>query len=120
MLLLSNELTNALSHEKPKTSVSVGGKILCLYLGEMSDRLRGCGFLNIVLWVGDSASALGVSELENRNMKIKFQERMKKLNSSEIVGLSLSGGKVYLQHWDGFRTEMEPRSMEVIGQQFTK
>ena len=120
MLLLSNELASALLHENPKASVPVGGTTLCLYLGEISAKLRGRGLLNVVLWDGGSASGLGVSELEECHMKVKFQERMEKLNSSEIVGLSQNGGKIYLQHWEGFRTELDALSMEVISQQFTK
>ncbi|WP_413614877.1 hypothetical protein MRB56_14025 [Halomonas cupida] len=120
MLLLSNELASELSHENPKASVPAGGKTLCLYLGGGSAKLRGCGLLNVVLWDGDSASGLGVAELEGCHMKVKFQERMKKLNSSEIIGLSQNGDKIYLQHWEGFRTELDALSMEVISQQFTK
>ncbi len=120
MLLLSNELASALLREKPKASVPVGRKTLSLYLGEISAKLRGRGLLNVVLWDGDSASGLGVAELEDCHMKVKFQERMKKLNSSEIVGLSQIGGKIYLQHWEGFLTKLDALSMEVISQQFTK
>ena len=76
--------------------------------------------MNIVLWDGDRALGLGVSELENCQRQVKFQERMKKLNSSEIVGLSQDVSKVYLQHWEGFRTEIDTRSLAIINQQFTK
>ncbi len=120
MLLLSVELAGMLSHEKPKESVQVGDKTLCLYLGEISSTLRGLGLLNVVLWNGRIASGLGVAELENFHTKVKFQERMKKLNSSEIVGVSQNGDKIYLQHWDGFRTDLDYLNMEVVSQSFTK
>lgn len=121
MLLLSNELVQAMSHAIPKSSMLVEEKTLCLYFGETSTKLRDCGFLNVVLWDGDSiALGLGVIQLESCHKEIKFQERMNKLNSSEIVGLSQGDGKIYLQHWEGFKTELDAGSMEVIGQKFTK
>jgi hypothetical protein len=120
MLLLSNKLASTLSHEKPKASVSLGKRKFFLYLGEVSAKLRGCGLLNVVLWDGDNAFGLGVAELEKCRGKVRFQEKMKKLNSSEIVGLSQGDGKVFLQHWEGFRTEIDAVSLGVIGQQFTK
>jgi hypothetical protein len=120
MLSLSNELVSMLSHIKPESYVLVNGKAIHLYLGEASDRLRDCGLLNVIWWDGDSALGFGVAELESCYKSIKFQEAMKKLNSSEIVGLSQGEGKICLQHWDGFMTELDADSMEVMGQQFTK
>ena len=120
MLPLSNELASALSHEIPIASVTIGKKELCLYLGGMSDKLRTLGLLNVVLWDGDNALALSIAELENCHRQVKFQEKMKKLNSSEVVGLSQGNGKIYLQHWEGFRTDLDAVSLKVVGQQFTK
>lgn len=120
MLLLSSDVTNALSHEIPKASVAIGKKKLCLYHGDMSGKLRGCGLLNVVLWDGDSASGFSIAELENSLGRVKFQEKMKKLNTSEVVGLSQGDGIICLQHWEGYRTEIDAASLKVIGQQFTK
>ncbi len=120
MLHLSNDLKNALMSAKPKASVPFKGKTLCLYLGEMSRQLRESGLLNIILWDSDRASGLGVTELESSPVTVKFQEQMTKLNSSEIVSLSLDDGRIYLQHWDGFRTEMDIRNMDIVSQKFTK
>lgn len=45
---------------------------------------------------------------------------MKQLNSSEIVGLSCKGDKIFAQHWEGFRTELKADDLTIIGQVFTK
>ena len=49
MFLLSNDLISGLSDASPKSSVSVKGGTLCLYLGETSNTLRDHGLLNVVL-----------------------------------------------------------------------
>ena len=120
MLHLSDELRNALIYVKPGTAVSVKGKKFCLYHGKISAKLRESGLMNIALWVDDRIFGLGIKELERSNTSIKFQERMKKLNSSEIVDLSKDNGVIQLQHWDGFRTSIDVDSMEVLSQTFTK
>ena len=99
MFLLSNDLISGLSDASPKSSVPVKGRTFCQYLGETCNTLRHHGLLNAVLWGNDSnAFGFGVTDLENCHKKIKFQERMKRLNSSEIVGLSQGVGKIYFQH----------------------
>lgn len=120
MLHLSDKLMGAFSCASPKTKLSIGQKTLCLYFGEASAKLRDHGLLNIILWDGDTALGLGVAELEGFHKEVKYQEQMKKLNSSEIIGVSQVGDKIYLQHWDGFKTEMDAFNMEIIGQKFTK
>lgn len=105
MFLLSNDLISGLSDASPKSSMPVKGGTLCLYLGETSNTLRDHGLLNVVLW-GDDSNAFGfdMADLESCHRKIKFRERMKRLNSSEIVGLSQGDGKIYFQHWTSLRS----------------
>ena len=120
MLHLSSDLTKMLECQTPSESILVNGNRLCLYFGQASTALRQNDLLNIVLWDGDQASGLALAELENSPVQIKFQERMKKLNSSEVVNLSESSGRIYLQHWEGFKTEIDADDMTVVSQKFTK
>jgi hypothetical protein len=120
MLPLSSDLAKTSLGLTAEKSLVIGSATLSLYPLEDRDKFYEAGFMNIVLWDGDRVLGLGVAELENSNIVIKYQEKMKKLNASWIVGISAKDHKVYLQHWDGFRTALDADSFEVIGQEFTK
>ncbi len=121
MLHLSNELSTMLRKAKIRASVDTHGGSICLYAGKEADKLRFAGYLNLVFWDRmKGAYGLSISDFENAAVPILGQEKMRKLNSSEIVGLEMRDGRLLAQHWDGFRTEFGQSLSEVVGQSFTK
>lgn len=120
MLRVSHETINDIRNADPISSILESGKKICLYFGEASSKLRERGLLNIVLWDGDIAFGLSLTELESIITTVKFQEIMPKPNKSEIVGITMHGRIIRLQHWEGFRTEIDVDTMKTVGQQYTK
>lgn len=121
MLNLSNDAYAIVAGAKPDTKLSVPLGTLYTYSGKSCDALRVEGYLNLVL-VDKLGKMFGfsVSDFENSNMRIVGQEKMKRFNSSEIMGISCKENRVFLQHWEGFRTELDVNDLSIKGQVFTK
>lgn len=114
------DLAQALAAAPARATPLPGGRALRVYGGETTELMLSRGFLNIAVEGADGPIGLGVAELRECGLPIRGQPRATQLNASAVAGADLDGGRLHLQHWEGFRTEMDAASLDILGQVFTK
>lgn len=121
MLSLSNDLRQIVARANPKTIIITPDGELCHFLSSIEDDLLEKGYLNIILRKR-SGEVLGIAinSFQASNLVVSGQEKMAKLNASCIMDISLSDGIIHTQHWDGFDTLIDLKTLEVVEQIFTK
>ena len=105
----------------PKARIDLPAGTLALYASGDADRLLERGFLNIVLRNKDGRNfGIRVDAFRENPVTVTHQEALKKPNASCIMNVSLAGDCVVAHHWDGFVSELDSTTLQLLGQTFTK
>ena len=118
---LSTDLSAAVSDAEPAQSIDLALGRLDRFEDPVGEALLQAGFLNVVLVSTDGTmGGIGTRAFAAAPVVVKHQEKMKELNASYVTEIGLSDDALSFFHWDGFTTTVDPTTLAVMSQTFTK
>jgi len=121
MVCCCDEISSRINAVDCKQSVALGNGTIYLYIGKSADNLSALGYLNMI--VRDQhgqSSGWPIKSIKNAVLVVKHQEVMAEPNASRVIGMWLDGSDTCAQHWDGFTSRFDSKTLKLISQVFTK
>jgi len=61
-----------------------------------------------------------IKSIKDAALTVEHQEAMKEPNASTVMHIWLDGPEISAQHWEGFTSRFDSKTLELISQVFTK
>ncbi|OKP63820.1 hypothetical protein BTE77_35160 [Ensifer adhaerens] len=68
----------------------------------------------------EELSGWSIESIKNANLTVKHQEAIAEPNTSSVMHMWLDGSELCAQHWDGFTSRFDGKTMKLLSQVFTK
>ncbi len=121
MLHRCNEIESRIDRKDCEQTIGLESGTIELYLGKSADRLSALGLLNIVMRdQHDQLSGWSIESIKNSGLTVKHQEAMREPNTSTVMNIWVEGSELCAQHWEGFISRFDGKTMKIVSQAFTK
>ena len=118
-MLRSDDFFSVIDDATPSEKVAAVGVIIELYSGAVADRLVEAGFLNFLVRDREKGCRI-VTVHDVQTSGVDILDPQTGINASVVVGTWVEDLALYAQHWEGFESSFDIRSMRLTGQRFTK